>query len=189
MSDNNISSVEMSEHEDPKNLPQWFAVYCKSRHEKKVAEQLEEKGIDHYLPLRTEVRQWSDRKKKVEIPLFRGYIFVHIPKHLQVPVLETYGAVTFVKFAGKLVPIRDEQIEAVRRIEEYGADLQPESGDFELEDRVRVLEGSCKGLEGRLIHKKKGDRFVVVIDSLKLGASVVINKEWLEKIDEGAPAE
>lgn len=183
MSDSSPSAQVQEDSTEDIQQKAWYAVYCKSRHEKKVAEQLEEKEIEHYLPLKKEVRQWSDRKKTVEIPLFRSYIFVHIPPQMRVPVLETYGAVTFVKFSGKLVPIPDDQIEAVRIIEEYGADLQQESGDdFELQDRVRVLEGPCKGLEGHLVHRKKSDRFVVMIDSIKLGASVEINKRWLEKI-------
>lgn len=163
----------------------WYALYCKSRHEKKVAKQLEEKEIAHYLPLRREIRQWSDRKKWVEVPLFRGYVFVNIPATLQIPVLETYGAVTFVKFGGKLIPIREEQIESVRVIEKYGVDLQQEDADLQLEDRVRVTAGACKGLEGYLAHKKNTDRFVVVIDSLKLKASVEIERHYLEKI--GSP--
>jgi len=190
MSDSKVTQ-QMKDNDDPETQQlQWYAVYCKSRHEKKVAKQLGEKGIEHYLPLKREVRQWSDRKKTVEIPLFRSYIFVHIPHQMQIPVLETYGAVAFVKFSGKLVPIPDAQIEAVRIIEEYGADIQPESVDeFELQDRVKVLEGPCKDLEGYLVHRKKGDRFVVMIDTINLGASVEINKRWLEKIGEESGAE
>jgi len=162
----------------------WYAVYCKSRHEKKVVDQLYEKQINHYLPVKEEMRQWSDRKKKVELPLFRGYLFVNIPKRLKIPVLETYGIVTFVTFANKLSPIPDEQIQAVKTIESYGADLQQENIDFELEDRVQVTGGTCRGLTGHLVHRKNRDRFVVVIDTLKMGASVVIDKHLLEKIEE-----
>ncbi len=162
----------------------WYAIYCKSRHEKKVVEQLYEKKINHYLPVREEVRQWSDRKKKVELPLFRGYLFVNIPKRLKIPVLETYGVVTFVTFANKMSPIPDEQIQAVKTIENYGADLQQENIDFELEDRVRVTGGACKGLTGHLVHRKNNDRFVVVIDTLKMGASVIIDKHLLEKYED-----
>ena len=185
MSDHN--QPEMLENIDPEiqvdKSIQWYAVYCKSRHEKKVAEQLEEKSIEHYLPLKTEVRQWSDRKKKVELPLFKSYIFVHINPSMQMPVLETYGAVTFVKFGGKLVPIQDEQIEAVRRIESYGVGLRSENADFQLDDHVKITGGPCAGLTGYLSHRKK-NRFIVVVDSIQLGASVEIQSEWLEKIDE-----
>lgn len=180
MSDN-TPDVSYPDRED--NL-HWFALYCKSRHEKKVARQLDEKGIINYLPLKREVRQWSDRKKTVEVPLFRGYVFVRIPENYQIPVLETYGAVTFVKFGGKLVPIPEEQIESVKTVEEYGVGLSQEPVDFELDSRVRVTGGPCQGLVGHLVHRKNRDRFVVVIDSIKLGASVEIKREWLEKVEE-----
>ena len=183
MSDNLTTTTDHEKTETQTDAMEWYAVYCKSRHEKRVAEQLEEKGIDHYLPLRTEVRQWSDRKKKVSVPLFRSYIFVYIPKKMQIPVLESYGVVRFVKFRGELIPIPPEQIEAVKTIEKYGVNLQPESVDFELQDKVKVLAGPCKGLKGYLVHKHSEDRFLIEIDHMNLGASVVINKEWLTRLD------
>lgn len=180
------SASVLENNREAKQIPEakWYALYCKSRHEKRVARQLDEKNIIHYLPLKTEVRQWSDRKKQVELPLFRGYVFVHIPPSMQIPVLETYGAVTFVKFGGELVPIREEQIEAVKVIEKYGVGLrqEQEKEQLQLQDQVRVIGGPCKGLEGYLVHKKNNDRFVVMIDSLKLMASVEIEQTYLEKI-------
>lgn len=180
MSDNYFENDRWGEDENAK----WYAVYCKSRHEKKVAQQLTDKEIPHYLPLKEEIRQWSDRKKKVEVPLFRSYVFVKIPSSWQVPVLETYGAVRFVKFGRELIPVPQEQIEAVRKIEEYGVGLSQEKVDFDLNSRVKVTGGPCKGLTGHLVHRKKGERFVVVIDSIQLGASVEIEKHWLEPIQE-----
>ncbi len=173
--------LESVESQSP-HKARWYALYCKSRHEKKVALQLDEKNITHYLPLKQEVRQWSDRKKKVELPLFKGYVFVYIPASHQISVLETYGAVAFVKFGGKMVPIRDEQIDAVRVLEKYGVGLRQETQSFDVNDRVRVTAGPCKGLEGYLLHKKNASRFVVGIDSLKLMASVEIEREYLENL-------
>ncbi len=172
-------TIDVESNGDDRN---WYAVYVKSRHEKKVVEQLQEKEIQNYLPLKKEVRQWSDRKKLVELPLFTGYVFVKIHPSMQVPVLETYGAVAFIKFAGKLVPVREEEIESVKTIEKYGIGLRQENVDLDLEDRVRVTAGPCRGLEGYIVHQKKSNRFVVVIDSLKLGASVEIEQENLEKV-------
>lgn len=194
MSDNQENHYDNPYYHIEENFPlqegdelRWYAVYCKSRHEKKVVDQLYEKKINHYLPVRKEMRQWSDRKKEVELPLFRGYMFVNIPKRLKIPVLETYGIVTFVTFANKLESIPDEQIEAVRVLESYGEGLQQENVDFELEDRVRVTGGPCKDLVGHLAHHQGKNRFVVVIDTLKMGASVIIEKHWLEKIPKDEP--
>ncbi len=183
MFDESASVLENNREINQTHEAKWYALYCKSRHEKKVARQLDEKNIPYYLPLKKEVRQWSDRKKRVELPLFRGYVFVHIPPSMQIPVLETYGAVTFVKFGGELVPIREEQIEAVKVIEKYGVGLRQEKKELQLQDQVRVIGGPCKGLEGYLVHKKNNDRFVVMIDSLKLMASVEIERAYLEKTE------
>lgn len=83
----------------------WYAVYTAARAEKKVKERLDQIGIENYLPLRTEYRVWSDRKKKVSVPLISGYIFVHIKEETFVPVLTTPGVVTFLKEKGKAVAI------------------------------------------------------------------------------------
>ncbi|MDB9247000.1 UpxY family transcription antiterminator, partial [Odoribacter splanchnicus] len=86
----------------------WYAVYTAARAEKKVKERLDQIGIENYLPLRTEYRVWSDRKKKVSVPLISGYIFVHIKEETFVPVLTTPGVVTFLKEKGKAVAIPAE---------------------------------------------------------------------------------
>ncbi len=90
----------------------------------------------------------------------------------------------FVKFGGKLVPIREDQIESVRVIEEYGVGLRQEDQGLQLEDRVKVTNGPCKGLEGYLVHKKSNHRFVIAIDSLQLMASVEIESAYLKKVEE-----
>ena len=95
----------------------WYAVYTAARAEKKVKERLDQIGIENYLPLRTEYRVWSDRKKKVSVPLISGYIFVHIKEETFVPVLTTPGVVTFLKEKGKAVAIPAEQIERLRFVE------------------------------------------------------------------------
>jgi len=136
----------------------WFAVYVKSRSEKKVALEFEIEGIDFYLPLVKKLKQWSDRKKWVEEPLFRSYIFVHIEQKQYYQVLQTQNVVKYVTFEGKAVPIRDEQIEAVRY---FLNEKDPENIDnqiWEKGQRVEVISGSMAGLSGELVEirgKKK----------------------------------
>ena len=84
----------------------WYAIYVRSRHEKYVYSELQQKGIESSLPLVTQTRQWSDRKKKVEVPLFRGYVFVNIDiSKDKMNVLQTDGVVKFVTFCNKTVSI------------------------------------------------------------------------------------
>ena len=93
----------------------WYALYTKSRTEKKTGQELVSKGIETFLPLEKILKEWSDRKKWVEEPLFRSYIFVHINKAEHFKVLNASGIVRFITFEGKAVPIPDLQIEAIKQ--------------------------------------------------------------------------
>ena len=93
----------------------WHALYVKSRSEKKVLKQLEEMDVEAFLPLVTRIRQWSDRKKKVEEPLFKSYVFVRSSEKQYIPILNVYGVVKFVTFNRKAVIVPENQIIAIKR--------------------------------------------------------------------------
>ena len=84
----------------------WYVVYTKPRWEKKVVEQLNQKGIECYCPLITQVRQWSDRKKKVDVPLFNSYVFVHLEESDRNSVFLSSGVVRYLFWLGKLAVVR-----------------------------------------------------------------------------------
>ena len=92
----------------------WFAIYVKSRTEKKVSAELDKLGIDHYLPLLKVLKQWSDRKKWVIEPLFKSYIFVYIDTAQYYDVLKAINVVRYITFEGKAVAIPPQQIEAIK---------------------------------------------------------------------------
>ena len=100
----------------------WYAVYTKSRYEKKLAENLRVKGIEAYVPLRKVLRQWSDRRKLVAEPLIRSYCFVRPGPNKYRQVLDTDGAVRFVWFSGKPAPIPNKQIDILKVI--TGSDVE-----------------------------------------------------------------
>lgn len=142
----------------------WYAVYVKSRAEKKVAVEFEIDGIDFYLPLIKKLKQWSDRKKWVEEPLFRSYIFVSIEQEQYFKVLQTQNVVKYVSFEGKAVPIRKEQIEAVRY---YLNEKDPENIDNQIWEKgrkVEIISGSMTGLRGELIDVKGKKKVKVEIE-------------------------
>ncbi|MDZ7846878.1 MAG: UpxY family transcription antiterminator [Owenweeksia sp.] len=93
---------------------QWYAVYVKSRNEKKVAERFEARGLACYCPLHTVTRQWSDRRKKVREPLFKSYVFVQSNTSTRLTVLQTPGVVGFVNWLGRPAVIRNSEIDAIR---------------------------------------------------------------------------
>ena len=139
----------------------WFAVYVKSRHEKSVHSEFQQKGIESSLPLITVTRQWSDRRKKVEVPLFRGYVFVNIDiSKDKMNVLQTDGVVKFVTFCNKTVSIPSEQMYWLDQL--LMSELQVESEqDFPLGGEVDVTFGPLKGLRGRVKQKNSKTRLVV----------------------------
>ena len=158
---------------DVKDNRKWFAIYVKSRSEKKVLKLLEDIGVESFLPLITRVKQWSDRKKKVEEPLFRSYLFVNIPLSDYYTVLNVNGVVKFITFEKKPVPVPDNQIIAIK---EYLNDTELHSidyEDFKEGELVRIKSGQMKDLIGRFI--KINGKHRVIIDIEAVGQSIPIN--------------
>jgi transcriptional antiterminator RfaH len=168
----------------------WYAIYTKSRNEKRVSELLTQQGIENYLPLMKKIRIWSDRKKTVEMPLFSSYIFVNIDEKEYYECLKTQGVVKFVSFERKRVAVPSFQIEAIRKFVETGEELIPNEGDFTIGKRVKVIRGGMKGLEGRLSEVLGKQRVKVEIESIQqslflqipLGSLEIIGEERDEEV-------
>ena len=160
----------------------WYALYVKSRSEKKVAAELAKIGIEHYLPLQKVLKQWSDRKKWVEEPLFRSYLFVHIPTANYYDVLNVNGAVKYITFEGKAVPVPHQQIEAIRyflneKDPEKAGDVAWEKGQV-----VEVIAGSLTGLTGELVEVKGRHKVHVEIEAVGSAILIEIPKSKLRVI-------
>ncbi len=151
----------------------WYALYVRSRTEKKVAIELEGADIDFYLPLEKRLRQWSDRKKWVEEPLFRSYIFVHITQREYYKVLQTRGVVKYISFEGKAVSVPPQQIDAIKI---YLSEIDPvlnEDQIWEEGKEVEVMAGSLIGLKGVLIKANGKNRVKVEIEVV--GSAIILN--------------
>ncbi len=162
----------------------WHAIYVKSRSEKKVAERLEEMGIDNYLPLVTTIKQWSDRKKKVEEPLFKSYVFVHSNAKQHYPILNVYGVLHFVTFEHQPVIVPENQITAIRKyIDDYeGNKKTEETSDLQEGQMVRIISGPMIGLEGRLVSTKDVRKLVIYIEAVGRYLPVSIPRTKVEPI-------
>lgn len=139
-----------------------MAIYTMPRAEKKVEERLLNTGIEAYCPTYTTLRQWSDRKKKVELPLIPSYVFVRVNESERLAVLEDFGVRNFVYWQGKPGIVRDAEIEA----------LKSELSDFEVPeaqvgDYIVIEHGVFKGHEGKVKHIK-GNSVVLVLESLNM---------------------
>jgi transcription antitermination factor NusG len=144
----------------------WYALRTRPRHEKRVAKELEEKGIATYLPLVTQVHRWSDRRKVVQVPLFTCYAFVHsvFDLPLRLAVYGVSGALGFVGSNNQAVPIPDEQIENVRTLMASNVPLTPYP-TLKAGQRVRIRGGALDGVEGVLATKDER-RLVISVEGI-----------------------
>lgn len=164
----------------------WYALYVKSRSEKKVLMQLEDFGVEAFLPLVTRLKQWSDRKKKVEEPLFKSYIFVHSNEKERYTILNVYGVVKFVTFEHKPVVVPDNQIIAIKRYIDDFAEEENflKNADLKEGQLVRIIAGPMMGLIGRLQSVKDKKRLTVFIEAVGQYISVNIPRTKVEPIPE-----
>jgi len=154
---------------------QWYAVSTKSRHEKVVAERLWESQIECFLPLREVLSKWKDRKKEVQFPLFPGYLFVRVPiRERRLDILKTPSVVRIVGFDSDPVPIPEEEVEAVKRLVFSKLPYDPYPY-LAAGDRVEIIRGPLRGMQGVLIEKKGTHRFVLAVDLIQQAVSCQID--------------
>jgi transcription antitermination factor NusG len=172
------SKEKAIDHAKPRS---WFAIYTRPRHEKKVHDQIAEKGIETYLPLRKIRKQWSDRKKWTEEPLFRSYVFFHADAEERYRAVQSYGAVRVVSFQGKPAIVRDEEIERIKRIlaEFPDAESGPKLGPG---DRVEIMSGPLAGMQGILQDVQGEKRLLVAIESIRQGIRFNVDARNVKKL-------
>ena len=158
----------------------WYAVYTRSRFEKRLMERLTAKGIEAYVPLRKVMKQWSDRKKMIEEPLIRSYCFVKIDPLRYQDVLNTPGAVRYIWFSGKPASIPEWQINILKAI--TGSDIEVEClpDTFQPGIQVMVNSGPLQGLKGELVNISNKKRVIIRIDHLNQVITVSISPLLIE---------
>lgn len=165
----------------------WYPVYTNPRAEKKAHELLLEKGIECYLPLQKQLKQWSDRKKWVEEPLLKSYIFVRIPIKAQTDVLMTRGICRFLYFSGKVASMPDRQIEQLKLLLATASEMEISDRDFQLGEPVMVIAGPLKGLRGELVTKQSRRLVLIRIDHLETSLLVKVPIAFLEGMSDSPP--
>lgn len=158
----------------------WRVLYTKPRNEKKVFELLTLKGVECYCPCQKVLKQWSDRKKWVEEPLFKSYVFVKSPRTEQekIGILESEGVVRFLYWLGKPARVKQEEIEAIQKF--MGEYQSVDVITFESGTRLKIKDGALKGLEGVVEYQTDRE---VVLNVEKLGMSLVakLSKHHVEE--------
>lgn len=163
----------------------WHAIYVHSRTEKKVHGELSRKGIESFLPLQRQLRQWSDRKKWVEMPLISGYVFVRISRADYDTVLQIDNVMQYVRFEGKAAVIRDQDIELLKRmLGQSEAEVEITMEELKPGMLVEIISGPMLGLKGELVSYRGKNKvalrilplgFTVLVESP--GANLVVVKE------------
>ncbi len=162
-------------------MKKWNALYVASRSEKKVLQRLSELGIEAYVPLKKEIRQWSDRRKQVIVPLINGYVFIRVTKQERDLVFRANGVVNYVRSNGKDAVIRDEEILILKSIEEKGYFVEANPiNDFNVGDRTIINYGQFKGLKGIIERVSNKDVCTILLESLGYSLRINIEKEVLE---------
>lgn len=151
----------------------WYAIYTRSRNEKVVAQLLSEKDIDVYLPLQRKLRQWSDRKKWVEVPYISSYVFVKTSEKEYYDILNTQGVVRYVTFNGKAAPIPDWQIEAMKKIIASDTAVIFSSHRYRKGEKVKIENGALMGYEGEVVRDTDGKKKVALRIG-NIGVSIVV---------------
>lgn len=175
-------AIDPVQNEPVKLSESWYAIYTRPRAEKQVAQRLAEKAVHVYLPLQKKLRQWSDRKKWVETPLFTSYLFVKIHRRQYDEVLRTDGVVKYITFAGKAATIPQDQIDNLRIIVDSNADVETSWEKHSRGDKVMVNGGPLKGLRGILISDGGRKKVLVQVDRLDQNLVVEVPLALVEKV-------
>jgi len=161
--------------------PRWYAAYTYPQHEKAVAEQLETRSVETFLPTLSSRRQWKDRRVEIARPLFPGYVFTRIALADRIKVVSIPSVVRILSFNGQPAEISDQEIESVRLCVGGGVALEshpvPEVGE-----RVRVTSGAFEGVEGIVVDRKSKCKLIVSISLIHQAVALEIDSNQLESL-------
>ncbi len=159
----------------------WYALYVKSRHEKKIDLLLKEKEIESFLPCVTTIRQWSDRKKKVRRPLFPSYVFVHIrSKKDFYEALTVKGVYTYLRFGKIYARVKNEEINRIKRLLNLKglSDINSTTRIPKVGTRVIINHGALSGLECEILESNNNRKIIVRIDSLNQNITATVPLDY-----------
>lgn len=163
------------------NTKKWYVVYTKPRWEKKVADLLTDKGVENYCPLNRVSKKWSDRKKVVLEPLFKGYVFVALAITNKWEVKNTEGILNFVHWNGKPATVKEKEINIIKRFLQEFDDIIVSNSRLSPSDEVEIKQGLLMNFKG-IVLEVTGNRAKVKIEGMGLTLTAIFDKKNLEKI-------
>ncbi|SEO24188.1 Transcription antitermination factor NusG [Mucilaginibacter gossypiicola] len=151
----------------------WYPVYTNPRAEKKAYEALMSKGINVYLPLHRQLKQWSDRRKWVEEPFLKSYLFVNIAEQELAEVLMTKGISRFLYFSGKPAVMPDKQIHELKLLMASPYELEITEEDLQPGEKIIIKAGALKGMTGEVVSRRSQKQLILRLESI--GCSIIVN--------------
>ena len=166
----------------------WFSILVRTGREKTANLLLENAGYACYLPVSKSTRRWSDRTKTIEMPLFPGYLFCRMNPHSRLTVLMTPGVIQIVGVGKTPVPVAEEEVEAIQRVERSGLSAMPWPY-MQIGNVAQILEGPLRGLTGIVVKIKSGMKLVLSVSLLQRSVAVEVERSWVGEVRAGKPAE
>ena len=164
-------------------MKQWYALYTQYNKERSLEIEFKKRNIEAFLPMSKKLRQWKDRKKLIDVPLFPSYIFIKEEAVKLYDILQIQGCVRFVFFEGKPVAVPDYQIESIKILLEREMEFEIESTNVKIGDRIKIREGKFAGLCGVIKHEQNKTKLSVIIDALHLDMTIVVDKSEVQLVE------
>lgn len=165
--------------------PRWYVLFVRTNQEKRVADSLAARAVEHYLPCYSSVRKWKDRRIQLEMPLFPGYIFVHLPLLDKRNVLTVPNIVSLVGSSRGAAEMAEEEIQCIRRGLEQGTALPHPY--LKQGDRVMITTGIMSGMEGVLLRRQNGARILICFDSIVRAFVVEVDEDSVQPVRARVP--
>ncbi len=165
------------------DTPSWYAIHTRAKHEKRVAAELQERGIETFVPVSREVHRWSDRNRVLEVPLFPCYAFIsaELTAKVQSTVLQHPSVLRWIGFQGRPSPIPKEEILSIQIVSRSGVPVGPHAF-MNIGERVRIRGGSLDGVEGVLIKNENEHTLVVSVELVGQSVALSLHNYELERV-------
>lgn len=156
----------------------WYLLYTKPRYEKKVNHELQLRGFETYLPLNKTLKQWSDRKKWIEEPLFKSYLFINTSISYYYDILNVNGIVKFVNFEKSPVVVNEKEISLIKQIVGSEIPMEVTKEDLVVGANIEIISGPMHGVKGYIVQNRSNSQVLVSIQSIKQNIllNIPINK-------------
>ena len=162
----------------------WYAGYTASRHEKRVAEHLEQRGVQHFLPLYDTIRRWNNGRHRVQLPVFPGYVFIRLALRDRLRVFEIPGFVRLVGFSSVPVPLPDSEINAMQQAFKQGIHAEPHPY-LSTGSHVEIVRGPLQGMRGILLRRQGPWRVVLSVDLIMRSMAVEVDADDVVSVVNG----